>query len=373
MKQDIAGLIYTGERVDDLQELTRVRAVAALPMVSRYRLIDFVMSSMIHSGIRNIGIIMQKNYHSLMDHLGSGREWNLHGKRSGMTILPPLVSQDNVGTYRGFLDALHSNTGFMRGTDERFIAVSDSNILYQVDFRDVVSHHVANKADLTLLCTRDGNVRRNGRGRYICLEDGRATRLELDPMIPHFENTYIGAFVARRELLIDLVDRAASSGQHHFSRDLLAQMISERIYRVGAYEVQGRVWMVDSVQAYFHANMDFLNDSYRNQMFRDDRPVWTKLRDEMPARYAPGVKVVNALVADGCIIEGTVENSILFRGAVIKPGATVRHSIVMQDVVISRGAEVEGCILDKQVTLRENVRLVAPRAYPIVIAKNLTI
>jgi glucose-1-phosphate adenylyltransferase len=131
--------------------------------------------------------------------------------------------------------------------------------------------------------------------------------------------------------------------------------------------------MVDSVQAYFRANMDFLNESFRSQAFRDDRPVWTKLRDEMPARYASGAKVTNALVADGCIIEGTVENSILFRGVVIKPGATVRHSIVMQDAVISRGAEVEGCILDKQTTLRENVRLVAPRAYPIVVAKNLTI
>ncbi|HSK67934.1 MAG TPA: sugar phosphate nucleotidyltransferase, partial [Candidatus Limnocylindria bacterium] len=294
MKQDIAGLIYTGERVDDLQELTRYRAAAALPMVSRYRLIDFILSSMIHSGIRNIGIIMQKNYHSLMDHLGSGREWNLHGKRSGMTILPPLMSQDNVGTYRGFLDALHSNTGFMRGTDERFLAVSDSHVLYQADFRDVVNRHVSSKADITLLYTRDGNVRRNGRGRYLRMEDGLATRLEIDPMIPRFENTYIGAFVARRELLIDLVDRAASSGQHHFSRDLLAQMISERIYRVGGYEVEGRVWMVDSVQAYFRANMDFLNESHRSQAFRDDRPVWTKLRDEMPARYASGAKVTNA-------------------------------------------------------------------------------
>ena len=127
------------------------------------------------------------------------------------------------------------------------------------------------------------------------------------------------------------------------------------------------------MQTYFQSNMDFLNDTFRAQAFRDDRPVWTKLRDEMPARYIGDSKVSNTLVADGCLIEGTVENSILFRGVVVKPGAVIRNSIIMQDAVISRGAEVENCILDKQVTLRDNVRLIAPRSYPLVVAKNLTI
>ena len=373
MKQDIVGLIYTGERVDELQELTRYRAAAALPMVGRYRLIDFTLSNMIHSKIKNIGIIMQKNYHSLMDHLGSGREWNLHGKRSGLTILPPYMSRENVGVYEGLLDALHTNIGFMRRSVERNIAVSDSNVLYQVDFADVIRQHLDSKADITLLYTKDRNVRRNGRGRYLDIQDGQVTKIEFDPTIPHFENTYVGAFVARRELLIDLVDRAVASGQHHFSRGMLSQMEQDRIYRVGAYECEGRVWVVDSVQTYFQSNMDFLNDTFRAQAFRDDRPVWTKLRDEMPARYIGDSKVSNTLVADGCLIEGTVENSILFRGVVVKPGAVIRNSIIMQDAVISRGAEVENCILDKQVTLRDNVRLIAPRSYPLVVAKNLTI
>ena len=154
---------------------------------------------------------------------------------------------------------------------------------------------------------------------------------------------------------------------------MLAQMVAERIYRIGAFECPGRVWVIDSVQNFYQANMDFLNDDIRGQMFRDDKPVWTKLRDEMPARYRGNSHVSNTLVADGCLIEGTVENSILFRGVVVKPGAVVKNSIVMQDAVISRNAEVENCILDKQTTLRDNVRLIAPRAHPIVIAKNLTI
>ena len=373
MKKSIVGLIYTGERVDELKELTRYRAAAALHMAGRYRLIDFILSSMIHSGIKNIGIIMQKNYHSLMDHLGSGREWNLHGKRSGLTILPPYMSRDKVGVYEGLLDALHTNSGFLRRSAERNIAVSDSNVLYQVDFTDVVRQHLETGSDITLLYTRDRNVRRNGRGRYLQVENGQVTKIEFDPTIPHFENTYVGAFVVRRELLIDLVDRAVASGQHHFSRDLLAQMVSEGIFRVGAYECPGRVWVVDSIPTYYQANMDFLSEAFRSQIFRDDKPVWTKLRDEMPARYIGDSLVTNSLVADGCLLEGTVENSILFRGVVVRPGAVIRNSIIMQDAVISRGAEVENCILDKQVTLRDKVRLIAPRSYPLVVAKNLTI
>lgn len=373
MKKDIVGLIYTGERVDELQELTRYRATAALPMAGRYRLIDFILSNLIHSAVKNIGIVMQKNYHSLMDHIGSGREWNLHGKRSGLTILPPYMTREKVGVYEGLLDALNTNMGFLRRSVERHIVVTDSNVLYQADYREVLEQHLASKADITLLYTKDRNVRRNGRGRYLNVVDGMVEQIEFDPIIPHFENTYMGAFLVRREMLIDLVDRAVASGQHHFSRDLLAQMVSEKIYKIGAYECPGSVFVVDSVQNYYQANMALLNPTLREQVFDDEHPVWTKLRDEMPARYMGDSRVSNALVADGCLIEGTVENSILFRGVVVKPGAVIKDSIIMQDAVISRGARVEGCILDKQTMLRDNVTLIAPKSHPMVIAKNLTI
>jgi len=374
MKKNIVGLIYTGEGVSELKELTRYRSTAAMPMLGRYRLIDFILSGMIHSGMKNIGIIMQKNYHSLMDHLGSGREWNLHGKRSGLTILPPYMNGDRAGVYEGLLDALHSNLNFLRRSRERFIAVSDSNLLYQVDFNDILSQHLDRQHDITLLYSKNSGLRRNGSGRYVEVGPGGAvTKIEFDPTIPHFENTYIGAFLIRRELLIDLLDRSVAAGQHHFSRGMLAQMIAEKTHRVGGFECPGNIWAIDSVPAYFKANMDFLNDAVRAQIFRDEQPIWTKLRDEMPARYLGEAEVKNALIADGCIIEGQVENSILFRGVRIQPGASVKNSIIMQDAVISRGVSLENCILDKQTTIREGVRLIAPRAYPIVVAKNLTI
>ncbi|NLA52771.1 MAG: glucose-1-phosphate adenylyltransferase subunit GlgD [Clostridiales bacterium] len=374
MKKDIVGLIFTGERIDQMRDLTRTRAVAALPMLGRYRMIDFMMANMIHSGMHNVGIIMQKNYHSLMDHLGSGREWDMHGKRSGMTILPPYMSSDNFGAYEGLLDALRSNLNFMRRSTERYIAVSDSYILFNTDYEKMLEEHLANNADITLLYSKHRNARRNGAGVYLELDgESRVKQLEIAPGIPRYENTYLSSFIMRRELLIDMVDRAASSGYHHFTRELLNQILRENYYKVFACECKEKVWILDSVDSYFKTNMDFLDPDNRVRIFDRNKPVWTKLRDEMPALYAQGASVSNSLIADGCVIEGQVENSILFRGVSIKKGAVVKNSIIMQDAFIQRNVEVQNCILDKQVIVRENVRLVSSPTYPIVVSKNSTI
>lgn len=374
MKKDIVGLIFTGERIDELRELTRLRAVAALPMLGRYRMIDFLLSSMIHSNMRNIGIITQRNYHSLMDHLGSGREWDLHGKRSGMTILPPYMTSENVGVYAGLMDALRSNLSFLRRSKERYIAVTESYILYGVNYDKMLEEHLDKGADITLLYTKERGARRNGQGAYLDIgEDGTVYQIEINPTIPHYANTYMSCFLIRRELLIDIVDRAASAGIHHFNRELLMQMLREKTYKVVGYECPGKVWVIDSVESYYDANMDFLSSQVRERIFSTDRPVWTKLRDEMPAHYAPGADVSNALIADGCVIEGQVVNSILFRGVVVKPGAKVVNSIVMQDSFISQDVEIENCILDKQVTVRDATRIIGPPGHPIVMTKNLTV
>lgn len=374
MKKDIVGLIYTGERIDQLRDLTRTRAVAALPMLGRYRMIDFLMASMIHSGMRNIGIIMQKNYHSLMDHLGSGREWDMHGKRSGMTILPPYMSGENLGIYEGLLDALRSNLNFLRRSTERYIAVSDSYILFGNDYDKMLDEHLAQNADITLLYSKHRNARRNGSGVYLEIDNsGQVKQLEIAPGIPRYENTYLASFLMRRELLIDMVDRASSSGFHHFTRELLTQILRDHYYKVCAYECKDKVWVLDSVDSYFNTNMDFLDPDHRAKIFDQKKPVWTKLRDEMPAHYAQGAVVSNSLIADGCYIEGQVENSILFRGVNIRKGAVVKNSIIMQDAFIQRDVEIQNCILDKQVVVRENVRLVSSPTYPIVISKNATI
>jgi len=368
------GIIYTGESDSQLRELTSLRAVAAVPMAGRYRMIDFPLSSMVSSGIRNVGVIMQRNYQSLMDHLGSGREWDLHGKRSGLVILPPFMTRDNVGVYTGFLDALKSNLQYLRRSKERYAVVTDTRMLYTANFDEMVHAHSESGADITLLYTKDAGVRRNGSGRYLDIaENGRVKNLETDPIIPHFPNTYMEAFVIRRELLIDLVDRAVARGLHHLVRELLMDGLKDGSLRIGTYECPGKVWNIDSVQAYFDCNMDMLDPDVRKDLFYGNTAVLTKLRDEMPTRYLGEGRAVNSLVADGCVIEGTVENSILFRGVKVEKGAKVKDCIVMQDGIIMRKAELENCILDKQTTVLDNTRLIGARNYPVVIAKDATV
>ncbi len=374
MDLSMLGIIYTGEADSQLRELTSMRAVAAVPVAGRYRLIDFALSSMVSSGIRNVGVILQRNYSSLMEHLGSGREWDLHGKRGGLTLLPPFMTRDNVGVYGGLLDALRSNMNYLRRSNERYAVVTDTHMLYTADFDSMVHAHAESGADITLLYTRESDVRRNGTGRYINVSaNGRVTDIEANPSIPHYPNTYMEAFVIRRELLIDLVSRAVAHGQHHLVREALMEGLKDGSLKIGAWECPGKVWNIDSVPAYFNCNMDMLSAETRRGLFYGDTAVLTRLRDEMPARYLDGGLAVNSLVADGCVIEGKVENSILFRGVRVEKGAEIKGCVVMEDGIIMKKAVLENCILDKQVTVLENTRLTGARNYPVVIAKDATV
>ena len=368
------GIIYTADRDNQLKELTGERAVAAVPLCGRYRLIDFPLSAMVDSGIRNVGVITQKNYNSLMDHLGSGREWDLHGKRAGLVFLPPFTNNDNVGVYTGFLDALHANLHYLRRSKERYVVSTDTHMLFNARFDDMVAAHEASGADITLMYTKDAGTRRNGAGRYIQVEDdGRVSALESDPSTPHLPYTYLEAFCIRRELLITLVDETVSQGYHHLTRDVLMEAIAKRTLKVHGFENPGRAWYLDSVQSYFKASMELLNRDTRADLFSTDRPVLTKLRDEMPTQHCAGAKVKNSLIADGCIIEGVVENSILFRGVHIAKGAVVRNCIIMQDSKVLEDAELQYVIMDKQATIQPKGRLLATETYPIVVAKNFTV
>jgi len=375
--KDIMGLIYTGENDARLRELTQVRAVAALPVAGRYRVIDFPVSSMVNTGIRNVAVITQKNYHSLMDHLGSGKEWDLHGKNNRLSILPPFLTRENVGVYTGLVDALQSNANFLRRCRQEYVILTTSHFIINTDFRAMMRFHVEKYADITLLYTDDPAMRRvtQGSESSFCTTDanGRIVGLEIDPITPTREHTIIEACLLKRELLLHLVDQAAANGQHEFMRGVLQPLINDSILHVYGYEHKGRAWRIESVQDYFRFNMDLLDSRVRGELFSRGYPVYTKLRDDMPTRYVGEAAVSNSLVADGCVIEGTVVNSVVFRGVRVAKGAVVRNSVVMQDAEVEADAELDCCILDKQAVVRGKGRLIGPPAYPIVIAKGVVI
>ena len=372
--KDVMGVIYTGESDARLRELTMTRAIAALPVAGRYRVIDFLVSSMVNSGMRNVGVIMQKNYHSLMDHLGSGKEWDLHGKNDGLYVLPPFLTRENVGVYSGALDALRSNSSYLSRSRQEWLILSGSDIIYNCDMDALARHHVESGADVTMLYTRDPGMKRDEYGTYLAVDDaGWVTDIEVEPTHPNHECTGMEVFVLRRELLRTLVDKGVAHGFHDFTKDMLLTLMREGQLRIAGYEYTGPCWRIDSVQSYFRFNMDILDTDTRHLLFSKDRPVYTKVRDEMPAHYGDSAQVTNSLVADGCIVEGKVENSILFRGVRIAPDAHVKNCIIMQDGQVHGGAYIENCILDKQAVIKRNARLIGPTAYPIVIAKNVVI
>ena len=372
--KNVMGVIYTGENDARLRELTLIRAIAALPVAARYRVIDFLVSSMKNSGIKNVGVITQKNYHSLMDHLGSGKEWDLHGKNDGLHILPPFLTRENIGVYSGTLDALRSNNDYLIRSKQEYVVFSSSEIIYNAHLDEMVRCHKESGADVTVMYTRDPSMQRDEYGTYLSVdENGIVTDIEVEPTHPSLDMTYMEVVVMKRELLRFLVDKAVAHGLHDFRRDVLLPMIQEGKANVNAWEYTGPCWRLDSVQSFFKFNMDVLDADVRHSLFDKDMPVYTKVRDDMPARYGENATVVNSLVADGCVIEGTVENCILARGVCIAPDAHVKNCIIMQDGQIHSGAYIENCILDKQAVIKRNARLIGPAAYPIVIAKNVVI
>lgn len=372
--KDVMGVIYTSRNDLRLRELTMSRAVAALPVVSRYRIIDFVMSSLVNSGARNVGVIMQKNYHSLMDHLGSGKEWDLHTRNDGLFILPPYLTRDNVGTYGGMLEALRSNLRYLRRSKQEYLILTNSETVYNMNLDDALRYHIDNHADMTLIYTKAGNIRFDqqvtDRHAYLDVDNrGNVVDYESGPVEPTYDNFYMDVLIIRREMLAHLVDQAVAHGERDFGKDIIQSHIRTGDMKIMGYEYKGYACRIESVLSLFRFNMDMLDVKTRHEMFNVN-PVYTKVRDEVPAKYMHDSSAVNSLVADGCVIEGHIENSILFRGVRVAPGATVKNSIIMQDSEIQQGAEVENVILDKQVTIKRDGRLIGQPSYPIVIAKG---
>jgi glucose-1-phosphate adenylyltransferase len=374
--KDVMGIIYTSKDDINMRELTSSRAVAALPVIGRYRMIDFQLSSLVNSGIRNVGVIVQKNYHSLMDHLGAGKEWDLHTKNDGLFILPPFQTRENIGTYDGTLDALRSNIAYLRRSNQDLIILMGAYSVFNLSFEDMVQQHRESGADVTLMYTtryRDSRVSPSMLAKHTYLqldENQNVVDFEIGPNIPENANFCMDVILMRRSMLVHLADQALAHGMKDVLRDMIPQYLKQQLLTVRGYEYKGYHRRIESILSYFEFNMDMLHYDIRRQLFA--HPVYTKVRDEVPAKYEEGAHIKNSLVADGCIIEGTVENSVLFRGVRVRAGAVVRNSILMQESEIQEGAQVENVIFDKAVTIRSG-RLIGQRAYPVVIGKNMTL
>ena len=376
--KNVMGIIYTNKDDLSLRGLTNQRSVAALPLAGRYRVVDFVLSSMVNSGVRNVGVIMQRNYRSLMDHLGSGKEWDLHTRNNGLFLLPPFVTQETGGEYLGVLDALRANFDYLRRSTQKLAILTNSNMVFNMNFEPMIRRHEETDADITLLYTkvrRDMELSSASKHTHAFLsvgKDGRISDMEVNPNAANYDTMYMNVLLIKRTLLMHLVDGAAAHGEHDINRELIQPAIKSGSLKVYGYEFEGYYRRIETIKSYFRCNMDLLDYNVRQELFKKS-PVFTKTRDDVPAVYREGNNGKNSLVADGCVIEGNVENCVLFRGVHIGRNASVKNAIIMQDSEIEDSVELENVILDKNVTVRTHGRLIGQVQYPIVIGKNVTL
>ena len=366
------GIVFSNIYDSTLGELTNQRTVASLPFGGRYRQVDFILSDMSNSGIYNIGIITKYNYRSLMDHLGNCADWDLNRKNEGIVFLPPFAS-GNTGVYKGKLEALYSAINFIDNPAYDYVVVSDSTVLCNVDFRPAIRQHIRTGSDVTVLVNRE--PARSKKSHPLILKADRknqVTDIRIDaPAVP---GAYVGMgmFVFSRERLVQVLKETYSLGFVHLERDYLQKKFNEGDISLSVYPFDGVVLRNEDVASYFANNMKLLQKEVHDGLFLPDRPIYTKVRDEAPSFYVAGSRVSDCLVADGCVLRGTAEKSILFRGVELKHGAHLRSCVVMQGTVIGEGAYLEHVILDKNVTVRDGTVLMGTPEHPVIIQKGET-
>lgn len=366
---EMMGIIFSNIYDEHLGEITKHRTLASLPFGGRYRLIDFVLSNMVNSGITNVGVITKSNYQSLMDHLGKGKEWDLDRKIDGLFILPPFgTGQKSV--YKDKIEALWGTRRYLERSNEEYVLMSDSNVICSVDFSEVLKKHIAGGADITMITRREEIEDKTDMKELVVKTNTR--RKVADVLVnynqPGVVQCSLGMYLLKRELLLALLEEANSYNLVDFNRDII--QAKHKLLKIMSCELNGPVLRIDSTQRYFEANMALLDKKTRDAIFNTNGYVYTKIRDEVPTFYGERSILKNSLIADGCRIEGEVENSILFRGVTVAEGAVVRNSVLMQDTHVGREVELDYIIADKEVEITEGRMLMGAPRHQMIISKG---
>lgn len=372
MSKDLMGIINLSENEEKIQDLTLNRPIAAIPFGGRYRIIDFAVSNMVNSGIQRVAIFTRHKFRSLQDHLGPGKYWSLDRKRDGLFMLHPMVDYTSSVRRYGDIENFKDNLGFIRESKQEYVLISRSYMIANIDFTPALEAHKATGADITMICKHitDGQ----SASQYIGLDV-----LEVDEKMGvkgvgiNFgaKNDYclsMEMYILRKSLLIEIITNAYQSGSTDFLKQAVLAYFSK--LKVNAFPYSGPALCINSINNYYKANMDLLNRQMYQQIFTGHGLIYTKIKDEPSTFYAPNSKVVNSIVANGCIIEGTVENSILFRGVHVKKGAIVRNAIVMQDGIVGEDAHLNYVIADKSVVVGDRKVLMGDGGVPFVIKKE---
>lgn len=369
---NVLGLVFANMHDTTLGDMTKNRTMGSVMFGGRYRLIDFPLSNMVNSGISEVGVITKSNYQSLLDHLGSAREWDLARKKGGLYILPPFGNVEST-LYRGRIEALYGAMSFIKHSRAKYVILSDCDVVTNIDYKPIVAAHIESGADITAVAHT---------GVYSSDEiktstvfnvdaDKNVTSVLINPDISGTCTTSLNVFVMSMDFLIETVNDAMARGNVSFERNILQEKCRE--LKIKIYEYDNYFSKLNSPESYFKSNMALLEPENARKLFVPKRSIYTKVSDNAPVKYDLDSKVSNSLIADGCIIEGEVENSVLFRGVKVGKGAKVKNCILMQGTVVGDNAELNYFITDKNVSICENHILTSSPQYPMYVGKGASV
>lgn len=364
------GIILAGGNNSRMQELSNKRAIAAMPVAGSYRSIDFALSNMSNSHVHKVAVLTQYNAKSLNEHLSSSKWWDFGRKQGGLYLFPPTITMDNSFWYRGTADAIYQNISFLKNSHEPYVIVASGDGIYKLDFNKVLEYHIAKKADITVVSKRLDESEDASRFGVLRVDyDGRIEEFEEKPIVSSSNIISTGVYVIRRRQFIELLEKSALEERFDLVKDIFIRY--KNLKKIYAYEIDSYWSNISTVESYYKTNMDFLKKDIRDYFFKEYPDVYSKVDDLPPAKYNAGSSIRNSLISSGCIINGQVENSILFKKVYVGNNCVIKNSIVLNDVYIGDNTYIENCIVESRDTIRSNAKYVGEDGkIRIVVEKN---
>ncbi|MPM61611.1 Glycogen biosynthesis protein GlgD [bioreactor metagenome] len=376
MRNECMGLInLTKKGNPNISKLNYGRPIASTPIGGRYRVIDFALSNMVNSGITNIGIFAKEKYRSLTDHIDSGKDWDLSRKKGGLSIFSPENTESqNIYPYRkGDIYNILCNIDYIKKSEEEYILVSPSYMVCNMDYTEALKYHKKSNNYITMIYKNIDNANNDFKGNLTLNLDEDSKVINMGSNIGAFNNAniYMEMYIMKRTDFIDAIYNLINTGDYQYLEDFLIEVVKYK--QVGAYKYDGYLKCIKSIQSYFEISKELLDINIARELLYSERKILTKEKNESPTIYTEDANVENSFIASGCVIEGNVKNSIIFRKVHIKKGTNIENCIIMQNSFIGEECNLENVIFDKNINLAKGKELRGDENYPIVVEKNISI